>query len=196
MWNEWRSLGFDSAFRIRRSALQGFTLIELMVVIVIIGIMVTFVTISVGGRGLEDQAQEDARRLYQILLLAQEEAQMKGVELGFRHTAEGYEFLIVGPEGQWQTVDATGPFKPRTIRPPLRLELRVEGRVVPPAMAAGESDEEGDEEEKIEPQFILLSSGETTGFALDLKADALDRIQQIEGDVLGRIELRQVDEKS
>ncbi len=52
---------------------SGFTLIELMAVIVVIGILVSIFTLTVGGFA-EDDGTEDARRLRALVELASEEA--------------------------------------------------------------------------------------------------------------------------
>jgi len=112
----------------------GFTLIEIMVVIVIIGILVTFVSLSIGNRALDDRMEAEARRLEKLMQLAADEAQIQGMELGFRHTEQGYEFLGIGTEGKWTTLAEVGSLRPREITEPFYLELRVEGRLIKPAL--------------------------------------------------------------
>lgn len=167
----------------------GFTLLEILVVVLIIGIMVTFATISISGKAIDDRIEEEAQRLYHILQLAQEEAETKGVEIGFRQTDQGYEFLGIGEGGAWQRIDET-LFRPRAITPPLRLELRVEGRVVAPVV------ESPDKETPIEPQVLLLSSGESTAFTLDVKADGVKPYFRIESDALGKLERKRQEDRS
>ncbi|HEB98834.1 MAG TPA: type II secretion system protein GspH, partial [Thiotrichales bacterium] len=49
---------------------RGFTLIELLVVIVIIGIVVGFATLSLGGDRRGDELEEESRRFAALLSLA------------------------------------------------------------------------------------------------------------------------------
>ncbi|HUP92057.1 MAG TPA: type II secretion system minor pseudopilin GspH [Solimonas sp.] len=184
-----RSAACHSALRAPHS---GFTLLEIMVVVVIIGIMAAFASIKLSGRAAADRVDEEARRLFQVLVLAQEEAQMKGREIGFRYTDAGYEFLGMGDDGNWQILEEPRPFRARGVEPPLRLELRIEGRVVPPAI------DSEDKEKKIEPQFMLLSSGELAPypFQLDLKAEGVPGFYRVEAkDILGKIEQSHVEDK-
>ena len=73
---------------------QGFTLIEILVVVFIIGVILGFATLSLSGRALDDKAQEEARRLAEVLRLARDEASMTGFELGWRRTDKGYDCLL------------------------------------------------------------------------------------------------------
>ena len=59
---------------------RGFTLIEIMVVMVIIGIMALMIGLSVGNRSSEDRMEAEARRIQQLLQFASDEAQAKGLE--------------------------------------------------------------------------------------------------------------------
>jgi len=162
---------------------QGFTLLEILVVIVIIGVLVTFATLSVGDRALSDQLQLEARRLNATLRFAAEEAEIKGILIGFRYTGEYYQFLTLGKEGAWEALD-TGPFRKRALSAPFRLDLQVEGRPVPPAQ------EPKDEDEGPQPQLILLPSGEVTAFRMALRAGALRESYRLEADALGKFEFK------
>src|SRR5690606_18671268 len=116
----------------RQRAARGFTLVEVMVVVLIIGIMLTFATLSVGDRAAGDTIEPEARRLQELFRLASEEAELKGFEIGFRHTPTLYQFLAIDTDGDWKPI-AEGPLRPREIPPLLNLRLRVDGRPVPPA---------------------------------------------------------------
>lgn len=163
----------------------GFTLIEILVVVLIIGVLVTFATLSIGDRALVDKLDSEVQRLEQLFRLAQEEAELKGVELGFRHTDERYQFLAIGPEGSWVPI-GDGPLRERAIPAPLSLSLRVEGRAVPPA-------QEVQENQLVEPQVLILSSGELNEFSLEISAAGLSVHYRIDGNLLGRIERRRVE---
>jgi general secretion pathway protein H len=159
----------------------GFTLIEVLVVVVIVGIMATLAVLSVGGRSIEGRLADEARRLHEILLFAGDEAVLQGMELGFVQTAEGYEFLVLR-EGKWQPLEDGGPLRRRAVSRPFYLQLRVEGRPVTPARG-------GEQREEPKPQVLLLSSGEATEFTLDLRAEQHGPFWRLQGDALGHLKL-------
>jgi len=72
---------------------RGFTLIEVMVVMVIIAILVTMVSLSMRGDRAGDQLEEEAKRLVALLNLLREEAVMRNRDLGWLPSAEGYRFV-------------------------------------------------------------------------------------------------------
>jgi general secretion pathway protein H len=207
---------------VRRDRAPGFTLIELLVVLIIIGVLATLVSLSVSGRATDDRMQAESRRLEQIFRLASDEAQVNGVELGFRYTTEGFEFLALDPGGNWVPFPE-GPFRPRDVPDPFYLELRVEGRLIKPAAAAapqvaqvkpGEKpdpskpEKSGDEkkffdneahkkaEDKVEPQVLILSTGEMTAFTLDLKLKSYRSYYRLEGDEVGGLKSERFQDKS
>jgi len=85
----------------------GFTLVELMVVIVIVGIMASVAVMSAPGRRtLSAEADQFAARLTR----AQEEAVLTNRPVGVRVTGQGYSFVARNGAG-WAALNE-GPFKP------------------------------------------------------------------------------------
>ena len=84
---------FGRLFAFATRANRGFTLLEIMAVLVIIGIVLTFVTLSTGGGGRVEQMQREANRLAALLALAKEEAIMRGEQLALRVGENDYEFM-------------------------------------------------------------------------------------------------------
>lgn len=186
--------------RLRRG---GFTLLELVVVILITGILVTFALLSVGNRPLEDKLETEARRVQAIVQLAAEESEAKGVEIGLRFSETGYRLLVIDDKRQWTDYEKQGSLRRRQLAEPVHLGLRVDGRPVqllPDDPTEVEQTEEKEQSpsmaaaarKKTEPQVLLLSSGEMTPFALDLAAPGIDFIYRLEGDLLGQLTLKRV----
>lgn len=165
---------------------RGFTLIEIIVVVLIIGIIVSFATLSISGRSQQDRLNNEVRRLTELMRLASDEAVLLGLEIGMRSKAKGsaYEFMVIGEEGSWQTYQQVdSPLRPRSLPDGMQMEVVVED-FEPPA---------ADEEEAL-PAMLFLSSGELTPFEIRLTAQDAEYDWLIEGDLTGKIEARQPDE--
>jgi general secretion pathway protein H len=164
---------------------RGFTLLEVLVVVVIIGVMATLAVLSIGTRSVEDRLALEARRLQELLTLAADEAVLQGVELGFIQTPDGYEFLIL-KDSKWTLLEEAGPLRARALGEPFYLRLQVDGRAVGPVRT-------DDAKVELKPQIVLLSSGDATEFTLDLKAQQYDPFYRLSGDLLGRMTLDRKD---
>ena len=186
----------------------GFTLIEIIVVVVLIGILATFAVISVGDRTIEDQLQNESQRTLAVLQLAADEAQLKGLQIGVHYTVSGYEFVVFNDQRHWVPYAQSGPLRARAWTPPVAVDLRIDGRIVAPApdssieqpasssqdQNAAKSDDPG--KDPLKPQVMLLSSGEVTPFMLDLKAPGLHSYYHLEADLVGRMTLQRLDFRS
>lgn len=164
----------------------GFTLIEVLVVMLIIGIIVSFATLSV-GRGTDKVVEEEARRLAGLVELAGQEAVLQSRELALRLAPGGYEFQMFDKD-QWRRVTADDTLRPRTLPDGVRLEINIEGEVV----KLGKKSTNGDAS-KTEPRVYLLSSGEITPFQLVVfRAGKSGEGYRVKGDVAGKIVVEEV----
>jgi len=80
---------------------RGFTLLELMVVLVLISIIFTFAVLSLGGDDLAEAMEQETRRLMTLISMATDEAVLRGEGLAIQFTDNSYEFMVFQPEG-WQ----------------------------------------------------------------------------------------------
>jgi general secretion pathway protein H len=178
----------------------GFTLIEVLVVVVLIGVLSAVALLSVGSVGLKSPLEDEARRLHALLLFAGEESLMQGRDLGLRLDPEGYRFLSYDPESFfWEELSGDDLYKSRQLPEDVYMELFLEEQEVVLDSARTESDaqgterEDGDEEgEKTaapEPQLLILSSGEVTPFQLWIGQRFEQERYLIEGQANGQIDL-------
>lgn len=147
----------------------GFTLLELMVVLVLIGIIFSFAVLSLRGTDISDLMEQETRRLATLLELAGDEAILRGEELAVNFTEDGYEFLVL-QDNSWQSPRDDGLLKAYTLPADIELRLEVEDDLPDMNTLTGQEDEdsEEDEEERLTPQVFILSSGEMTPFAVTL----------------------------
>lgn len=147
----------------------GFSLIELLVVLLLIGIILTMATLTVRpGLGVAD-GDDEAARLAALLQLAREQAVLQGDEHGLELNSGSYRLLMLDNRVWAPLTDPV--WRPRILPPELRLRLTVEGRAVAlPDSAEGE------------PQLLLFSSGEMTPFTLEI--EGMTTVCRLTGDGL------------
>lgn len=174
--------------RLRPATIGGFTLLELLVVMVIVGILATMFTLSVGlvadeGRQIRDEGE----RLRALVQAASDEAVLLGREMGLRFLPDGYEFSLLDDVRQeWVVLSNDEFFHTRTWPEGLALELRLEGRDV--ALRDPRRDSEKD---PYTPQIFIFSSGDLSPFEARLSGSMDAPVTILSVDVDGTLEITQ-----
>ncbi|NOQ91000.1 MAG: type II secretion system minor pseudopilin GspH [Gammaproteobacteria bacterium] len=161
---------------------HGFTLLELLVVVVIVAILFTYTTLAIRSDSAEDIIKKEAHRMERLLQLALEETILRGEEYGIEVFTDGYRFLHF-TENQWLPVNDDKILRARDLPLNMELEMRQEetGIEMDNAIDAymsqssdlenfmsdttlGSDEDQPDDEQKniTKPQIYLLSSGEIT----------------------------------
>lgn len=140
---------------------KAFTLLELLVVVLIIGITVSFITLTVDTR--IDKIDLEARRLAALLNLVQEEAVLNGSEYALQFTKNNYSFLYFA-EGKWKEIKEDDVLKVRSLPEGIELQLVLEGEEVDLSLFNQEFDAG-----MTPPRLFLLSSGEFTPYEITMK---------------------------
>jgi len=150
----------------------GFTLIEVLVVVVIIGIISAITVLAVGNLGDDRELQTEARRMTSLIEMASDEATLQGRDFGLELLQGGYRFVEYDPvTGQWSEVVGDDLMRPRTLAEETEFELFLEDRRVlldiDAADTAREDDDNGrDLSDDYLPHVLILSSGDITPFDL------------------------------
>ncbi len=164
----------------------GFTLLELLLVILIIGIILSFAALSI-GRGNERAIEDEMKRLAGLIALAAQEATLESHELAVQFNGNKYEFLAF-EDNKWARITGDDTFRPRTLPDEMRLTVKIEDEPV------NLGTDTSQETENVLPRIYLLSSGEITPFQLTLKDASKDsegrNSYQLNGNVNGKIEMR------
>lgn len=171
--------GTTDSIRLRN---RGFSLIEILVVLVIVGVLTGGVLLSIRGGG-ERAMENAARRAAARVQLACERAVLGGRDIGFTAVRDGLRFGYLELDG-WYPLGADGndELRARPLAPGIELLALREGVELPL------EDEPG-----TEPAFACLSSGEMTPFVLRLDRADIQRPWELEGRLDGGLELKQVD---
>jgi len=143
---------------------HGFTLIEIMVVMLIIGVILSIAIPAININNPEDKLQEETTRLAALIDLASQESILNSRAIGIRTDSDQYEFLVL-EEDKWKSLDDKLLTK-RKLPEDIELELQVEDYSTP-----GLSDSE--EQQKI-PHIIVSGIGELTPpFTINIKSHTL-----------------------
>lgn len=145
------------------SRAHGFTLLELLIVIVIVAILFSFVSLNIRSTTPEDIIKEEANRLQRLIQLVLEEAVLKNQEYGLEFKANSYRFLVYN-ESQWQTINGDKLLRQRELPEDMEIELAIEQTdiIIGDTTETSDEESEDDEKEKAKPQVFLLSSEEIT----------------------------------
>lgn len=153
----------------------GFTLLEMLVVVAVIGIILTFAVLNLGGDRRAEELSEESRRFAELLRLASEQAVLRGEEWGVQIRADDYRFLIYRDDG-WALREDDDLFRARALAPDTELDIELEGRDLV-LESSGE----------IKPTLLLLSSGEVSPFTAEFAASATEYRYQVQADLFGDI---------
>ena len=151
----------------------GFTLLEVMLVMVLMAVILSSVSLSFDIRSDYDKTKEEARRFQAALQLAADYGLLNNVQLGIIVKKNQYQFLIHNGE-DWQTISEDKTFAPYELEEGFELELTLgelswmedydaeEGLF----SSTDEEDDDDDKKKKLIPQIYLFSSGELTPFTV------------------------------
>jgi len=164
----------------------GFTLLEVMLVITLMALIVSFVVVNIGGTNNAEQLEKQARRFQVVFDMASDLAILNQKQLGLYINEETltYQFMALDDDQKWQWLDIDKAFKETELKEPFTLELLLDGlpwdssdnlfdtEVFDEDLSVSDEGVEiGSEEDKPlpPPQVFIFPSGEITPFSLVFK---------------------------
>ena len=167
----------------------GFTLIEMLVVVVIIGIMAAVAVLSVGATGRDSELEKESERMFALLNYVREQAELRTREFGLRCDEDRYQFVSFDPrKNEWVGVETDEALRGRELPQGLSFALTVEARPIVFGLAA-------DDEKDLTPQIMLYSNGDMTPFELTILRRDEDRGVTLASNDEGTIEARPMQER-
>jgi general secretion pathway protein H len=169
--------------RAARVASAGFSLLELLVVVAIIGLLAQAVALSWRALGNDQEIEQETGRLRSMIDLLHEEALMQTRDYGIMFTETGYRFYVFDYQQlEWVSPQGDRLLEPHNLPPLVSMALILDGREAPLA-----PDFESQDIENPEPQVMLLSSGELTPFTVEMTragiAGRFELTAELDGDV-------------
>jgi len=144
---------------------RGFTLMEIMVVVAIIGLVTAGVLIKFAGNSRDTELDQEAQRLDALFDYVREQAELQTRDYGFRLNETGYSFVVFDVLGnQWRPVDEDDALRDRELPSDVKTELAVEGRTV--VLKRKKSEKEIDD---FAPQVMIFANGDLSSFELSLQ---------------------------
>jgi general secretion pathway protein H len=163
---------------------KGFTLVEILVVIVIMAVVISITVLSVSSTGRDSQLDEESRRIEGLVGLLHERALLEGRDFGLRIEPAAYEFVVYDSRrDRWMMLDQEREFRHRELPKGITFQLQLDSHtvVIKPIdrnLASGDQPN---------PQVAIAASGEGTPFRLTLQRDATQAKASVDGDALGKV---------
>ncbi len=157
-----------------RRRVSGFSLIEILVVVAIVGIFVGVAMLSTDLVSFDRKIEQELHRLDTRVRFTSEEALMQSRDFGIVLYEEGYEFRTFLYGQGWIPADGPG-MEGLRLEPDMKMRLVLDGReavlepycdIFPCGAQLAVMDEQDRVDAAPDPQIVLFSSGEMTPFDL------------------------------
>lgn len=140
------------------AAQNGFTLIEILVVLVIVGLISTLAVFTMGGSSQQRELEVEVQSLYLRMQTVSEQAVLNNLEAGLVIETDSYRFLVFDDETQAWEISPERLFQAHTL--PSWVSINVSLPSEAPRLAI--------ENNTLRPDIVFFSSGESTSFNIEL----------------------------
>ena len=153
---------------------RGFSLIEILVVVVIIGIVSSIALMSLGVLGDDRELRTEAQRMQTLLEIAQDEAMLQGREFGMEIMLGSFRFVEYDPyANQWSEIIGDDTLRLRQLPEDVEFDLLLEDRHVelesnPAELGESEDMDNRDPGKAYAPHLLIFSSGDLSPFELHI----------------------------
>jgi len=163
---------------------KGFTLVEILIVLLIITVVVSLTVLTVNSTGRDSQLDEESRRIEGLVGLLHERALLEGRDFGLRIEPAAYEFVVYDSRrDRWMMLDQEREFRHRDLPKGVSFQLQLDAQTV----VIKAIDRNLSNGEPPRPQIAIAASGEGTPFRLIMLREATQAKAVVDGDALGKI---------
>ena len=153
----------DSRSPSRFNQASGFTLVEILVVLIIVSVMSGIVVTSLPSSFQNSDFDEESLRLKTVIELIREESLTRASEYGLKTDKDNYSFFVYNEIEQNWTQLNTKPYAEHKLGYGILLKTTIEDNEL---ILTDEEDEESSVSNA--PRILLLSSGEMTPFEITI----------------------------
>ena len=115
----------------RASKIAGFTLLEILVVVLIIGVVTAGMLLSMSFAGRDTDLETESKRLLSLMNYAREQSELQTRDYGIYFGQHGYEFVVYDVRtGAWRSVLEDDALRARTLPSGLDFQLVVDARPI------------------------------------------------------------------
>jgi general secretion pathway protein H len=167
-----------------RARSAGFTLIELMVVVFIIGLITAAVVITMGTERRDTELDKEAQRLDALIEYVREQAELQTRDYGFRSNDHAYDFVVFDVlQNKWRPVDEDDVLRERAYPEGMLPSMVVEGRsiVLEQKKKTGLND--------FKPQVMIFANGDLTSFEVKMQREGSADFARIYTDEQSNVKL-------
>lgn len=162
----------------------GFTLLEILVVVVIISVLSTAFMMSMGS-SREDAGRKEAQRFAALVRLAGQEAMLRSRDLAVEILPQGYSFFMYGEQG-WQPLQDE-VLRKRNLPEGMSFTVLLDGSRLQFVQNESDVNDADSKNNEQQPRIYLFSSGEMTPFEMILLIEDAERNYRISGGLGGKL---------
>jgi general secretion pathway protein H len=168
-----------------RARARGFSLMEIMVVVAIVGLVSAVVLINFAGSNRDTELEKEAERLDALFDYVREQAELQTRDYGFRVNDKTYSFVVFDViANQWRAAEEDDSLREREFPEGIEPSVVVEGRGIVLDSKKREKDLED-----FSPQVLIFSNGDLSSFEISLRREGSKDFARIYSDEQSEIRL-------